>query len=183
MKSRLLEKYRKEVVPHLTKRFGYKNIMAVPRVEKVVVNIGFGRQIKEGGNFQEKAVEALTQITGQKPVLTKARKSIAGFKLREGQVIGAKVTLRANRMYDFMDRLISVALPRSRDFRGIDPKAVDPRGNLTIGIKEDSIFPEIIYETTKDVFGLETTITTTANTAEEGEELLRAIGFPLKSEK
>jgi len=183
MTPRLLEKYRKDIIPQLTKKFGYKNVMAVPKIEKAVVNVGFGRQVKEGGDFASKVTEDLVQITGQKPVLTKARKSIAGFKLREGQVIGAKVTLRANRMYDFIDRLISVALPRSRDFRGIDLRSIDPKGNLSIGIKEDSIFPEISYETVKDVFGLEVTITTTANTPEEGEELLRAIGFPLKSEK
>ncbi len=181
MRSRLLEKYNKEIIPHLVKKFGYKNVMAVPKMEKAVVNVGFGRQVKDGGDFAEKVTEALIQITGQKPILTKARKSIAGFKLREGMVIGAKVTLRSGRMYDFIDRLISVALPRSRDFRGIDPKAIDPGGNLTIGIKEDIIFPEISYETTKDIFGLEVTITTTAKTSEEGEELLRAIGFPLKS--
>ena len=183
MTPRLLEKYRKDIVPHLTKKFGYKNVMTAPKIEKVVVNVGFGRQVKEGGDFASKVAEALTQITGQKPILTKARKSIAGFKLREGQIIGAKVTLRANRMYDFIDRLISVALPRSRDFRGIELRAIDPKGNLSIGIKEDSIFPEISYETIKDVFSLEVTITTTANTRQEGEELLRAIGFPLKSEK
>ncbi len=183
MTPRLLVKYRKEVVPYLTKKFGYKSVMAVPKIEKVVVNVGFGRQMKEG-DVSEKMAAALTQIVGQKPILTKARQSIAGFKLREGMVIGAKATLRSHRMYDFIDRLISVALPRSRDFRGINPKSIDPKGNLTIGIKEDSIFPEISYETMKDVFGLEVTITTTANTPEEGEELLRAIGVPLKkSEK
>jgi large subunit ribosomal protein L5 len=183
MTPRLLEKYRKEVVPHLIKKFGYKNVMAVPKIEKVVVNVGLGRQMKEG-DVSEKTAAVITQIVGQKPVLTKARQSIAGFKLREGTVIGVKATLRSHRMYDFIDRLISVALPRSRDFRGINPKSIDPKGNLTIGIKEDSIFPEISYETMKDIFGFEVTITTTANTPEEGEGLLRAIGIPLKkSEK
>lgn len=182
MKPRLLEKYRKEVVPYLMKRFGYKNTMAVPKIEKAVVNVGFGRQMKEG-NVSEKISEALTAITGQKPVLTKARKSIAGFKVRQGMLIGAKATLRSNRMYDFIDRLISVALPRSRDFRGINPGSIDPKGNLTIGIKEDSIFSEVVYESLKDIFGLEVTIQTSAKTAEEGQELLRAMGFPLKSVK
>lgn len=182
MTSRLLEKYRKEVVPHLTEKFGYKNVMAVPRVEKVVVNAGFGKRNKEG-NIEEKVVESLTVITGQRPVLTKARLSIAGFKLREGQAIGAKATLRSGRMYDFIDRLISVALPRSRDFRGLDPKSVDPRGNLSIGIRENNIFPEVDYESLKDVFGLEVTIQTTAKTIEEGEELFRSLGFPLQERK
>lgn len=179
MTPRLLEKYRKEVVPSLIEKFGYKNVMAVPKIEKAVVNVGFGKRTSESG-VVEKIIEGLTEITGQRPIMTKARLSIAGFKLREGVAIGAKTTLRSTRMYDFIDRLISVALPRSRDFRGIDPKSIDPRGNLSIGIRENNIFPEVSYESLKDVFGLEVTITTTAETLEEGEELLRLIGFPIK---
>lgn len=179
MTPRLLEKYRKEVVPGLVEKFGYKNIMAVPKIEKAVVNVGFGKRVSESGII-EKIVEGLTEITGQRPIMTKARLSIAGFKLREGVAIGAKTTLRSTRMYDFIDRLISVALPRSRDFRGIDRKSIDPRGNLSIGIKENNIFPEVSYESLKDVFGLEVTVTTTAKTSEEGEELLRLMGFPIK---
>lgn len=179
MTPRLLEKYRKEVVPSLMEKFSYKNVMAVPKIEKAVVNVGFGKRASESAMI-EKIIEGLTEITGQRPIMTKARLSIAGFKLREGVAIGAKTTLRSTRMYDFIDRLISVALPRSRDFRGIDPKSIDPRGNLSIGIKENNIFPEVTYESLKDVFGLEVTITTTAKTLEEGEELLRLMGFPIK---
>lgn len=179
MATRLQEKYKKEVVPRLIEKFGYKNVMAVPKIDKVVVNVGFGKQAKEG-NVEEKITNGLATITGQKPVLNKARLSIAGFKLREGQIIGSKVTLRSDRMYDFIDRLISVALPRSRDFRGLNPKSIDPKGNLSIGIKESNIFPEVEYESLRDVFGLEVTVKTTANTPEEGEELLRAMGFPLQ---
>ena len=179
MTPRLLEKYRKEVVPSLIEKFGYKNVMAVPKIEKAVVNVGFGKRASESAMI-EKIIEGLAEITGQRPIMTKARLSIAGFKLREGVAIGAKTTLRSTRMYDFIDRLISVALPRSRDFRGIDPKSIDPRGNLSIGIKENNIFPEVSYESLKDVFGLEVTVTTTAKTLEEGEELVRLMGFPIK---
>ena len=178
--SRLLQKYRKEVVPALQKEFGVKNVMAVPKVEKVVVSTGIGKIVKDEKTI-EKIVNDLAKLTGQKSVYRKAKKSIASFKVREGVNIGIMVTLRGKRMYDFMDRLISVALPRSKDFRGIDTNNFDKNGNLNLGIKESSIFPEVTYETLKDVFGLEVTVVTTARDKEKGIALLKLMGFPIKT--
>ena len=177
--SRLLQKYRKEVIPAMQKSFGIANVMAVPKVEKVVINTGVGRIAKEDKTI-ERIAKDLTMITGQKPVFKKAKKSISGFKLRQGVNVGIMITLRGNRMYDFLDRLISIALPRSRDFRGIETKNFDKMGNLNFGIKESSIFPEINYENVKDIFGLEVTVVTTAKNREKGIELLRQLGFPIK---
>jgi len=177
--SRLQEKYRKTVVPALQKTFGIKNVMAVPKIEKVVINTGIGRIVKEDKTI-ERISKDLTMILGQKPVFRKAKKSISGFKLRQGVNVGISITLRGKRMYDFLDRLISISLPRSRDFRGIDSKNFDKMGNLNFGIKESSIFPEVNYENVKDVFGLEITVVTTAKNRERGIELLRQIGFPIK---
>jgi len=175
----LQEKYKKEVIPEMKKIFGYKNNLAVPRIEKATVNVGIGKF-----NQDEKAVEEIVSdlalITGQKPVFTKAKKAIAGFKIRQGLKVGLKVTLRGQRMYDFIERLIFLALPRSRDFRGIDQKSVDQNGNLSIGIKEIIIFPEISHENIRNIFGLEVTITTTAKTQKEGMTLFRLLGFPIK---
>ncbi len=177
--SRLQEKYRKTVIPAVQKTFGIENVMAVPKIEKVVVNTGVGRLVKEEKTIERIAKE-LSTITGQKPVLRKAKKSISGFKLRQGVTVGTSVTLRGKRMYDFLDRLIAIALPRSKDFRGIEVKNFDKMGNLNLGIKESSIFPEINYENVKDVFGLEVTVVTTAKNREKGIELLRQMGFPIK---
>jgi|SRR3989344_3918642 len=177
--SRLLQKYRKEVIPALQKDFGIKNIMAVPKVEKVTINVGIGKITKD-----DKAVERVlgdvTKLTGQKPVFRKAKKSIASFKIRQGMNIGLSVTLRGKRMYDFMDRLISIALPRSKDFRGIDVNNFDKDGNLNMGMKESSVFPEVTYESLKDIFSLEVTVTTTAKDRQKGIALLRHLGFPIK---
>ncbi|OGN29153.1 MAG: 50S ribosomal protein L5 [Candidatus Yanofskybacteria bacterium RIFCSPLOWO2_01_FULL_49_25] len=179
---RLLERYRKDILPALKERFSYSTVAAVPRVEKVVVNVGTGRlAVVKDTKMMERIVKDLTTITGQKPAVRKAKKSIAGFKLREGLDVGYMVTLRGTRMYDFIDRLISLALPRTRDFQGIPATAFDQAGNLNIGIKEQTIFPEVAYDTLKDIFGLEVTVVTTAHTKEEGDELLRRMGFPLRS--
>src|SRR3989338_3978517 len=177
--SRLLQKYRKEVIPAMQKEFNIANVMAVPKVEKVVVNIGIGRVAKDD-KVTERIAKDLTVISGQKPVFRKAKKSISGFKSREGMKVGISVTLRGKRMYDFLDRLISIALPRSKDFRGIETKNFDKMGNLNFGIKESSIFPEINYENVKDIFGLEVTVVTTAKNREKGVELLKQLGFPIK---
>ena len=176
---RLLDHYKKHVVPSLKKEFGIKNVMAVPRVDKVVVNVGIGKLSKDE-KAVGKIVQDVTKLTGQKPVFRKAKRSIASFKIREGVNIGLMVTLRGKRMYDFMDRLVSVALPRSKDFRGIDTKNFDKNGNLNLGIKESSIFPEIDYETLKDIFSLEVTVATTARDKQKGIVLLRSLGFPIK---
>ncbi|KKR02358.1 MAG: 50S ribosomal protein L5 [Candidatus Yanofskybacteria bacterium GW2011_GWA1_39_13] len=175
----LLEKYRKTVIPAMQKAFEIKNVMAIPKIEKVIVNTGIGRLTKEG-KVVERIEKDLTMIVGQKLVFRKAKKSISGFKLREGVNVGISVTLRGKKMYDFLDRLISISLPRSRDFRGIDPKNFDKMGNLNFGIKESSIFPEVNYENIKDVFGLEVTVVTTAKNREQGIELLRQMGFPIR---
>jgi len=175
----LLDKYRKTVVPAMQKTFEIKNVMAIPKIEKVIVNTGIGRLTKEG-KVVERIEKDLTMIVGQKLVFRKAKKSISGFKLREGVNVGISVTLRGKKMYDFLDRLISISLPRSRDFRGIDPNNFDKMGNLNFGIKESSIFPEINYENIKDVFGLEVTVVTTAKNREQGIELLKQMGFPIK---
>ncbi|XOB41051.1 MAG: 50S ribosomal protein L5 [Candidatus Nealsonbacteria bacterium] len=181
----LKEKYNTEVIPKMMEKLGYKNRMAVPKIVKVVVNTGFGKMIAEKGSDEKKKflafiLEDLTMITGQKPVLTKARKSVSGFKLRRGMEIGAKITLRRGRMFDFLERLINITLPRSRDFEGIDAKSVDKSGNLTIAIKEHISFSEILPERAKNIFGLEITVITTAKNKEEGLELLRLMGFPIK---
>lgn len=183
----LSEKYKKEVIPEMMKRFGYKNPMAVPKIEKVVVNCCFGREISgKGSSDREKIIKnvsnILSMITGQKPALAPARKSIAAFKLREGMPIGLKATLRKKRMYDFLERLIWLVLPRTRDFRGIPLETIDKQGNLTIGFKDYSPFLEVVIDRDKGVFGLEATVVTTARDKKEGIELLRLLGFPLKAE-
>ena len=178
--ARLLEKYRKEVVPAMQKEFGIKNIMAVPKIRKVVINSGIGRILKDGKAI-ERVEKDLATLAGQKPIPREAKKSIAGFKVREGMTIAYSVTLRGKRMYDFMDRLISISLPRSKDFRGIDAKNFDSNGSLNIGLKEQNIFPEIQYESLKDIFGLQVTVTTTAKNKERGMRLLKLLGFPIKS--
>lgn len=183
---RLKDKYIKEVIPAMQEKFGYKNIMAVPRVEKVVINTGFGRQIVgKTGEEQKKITEAiindLSIICGQKTMATRAKKAISAFKTRKGMVIGACATLRGSKMYDFMDRLINIALPRSRDFRGIDSKSVDQSGNLTTAIREHIAFPEISPEKVKSIFGFEITVVTTAKTHETGLALLKLLGFPIAS--
>ncbi|MCG9478992.1 MAG: 50S ribosomal protein L5 [Actinomycetia bacterium] len=179
MKPRLKQQYQEEIIAELKKEFGYKNIMEVPKVEKISVNMGVGvatENIKE----LEAAVEDLTKITGQKPVITKARKSIAGFKVREGNPIGCKVTLRGARMYEFLDRLLNVALPRVKDFRGLSPKSFDGSGNYTMGIKEQLVFPEIDYDSILSVKGMNITINTTAQSDEEALGLLSRFGFPFR---
>ncbi|NCU18102.1 50S ribosomal protein L5 [Pallidibacillus pasinlerensis] len=177
--NRLKEKYLKEVVPSLMEKFNYKSVMQVPKVEKIVVNMGVGDAVQNAKNL-DMAVEELSLITGQKPVVTRAKKSIAGFRLREGMPIGCKVTLRGERMYDFLDKLVSVSLPRVRDFRGISKNAFDGRGNYTLGIKEQLIFPEIDYDKVSKVRGMDIVIVTTANTDEESRELLAQLGMPFK---
>jgi len=179
MTPRLLEKYRKTVISAMKEKFGYKNSMAIPKIEKVVLNVGVGRLLKDS-KATDHIVKDIATLTGQHPSTRKARKSIAGFKIREGMPVGIAVTLRGSRMYDFIDRLISIALPRSRDFRGLDIKNIDGGGNLNIGIKEHTIFPEISYESLRDIFSLQITVATTAKTRGEGIELLKLIGFPLK---
>ncbi len=179
--NRLQERYRQEVVPAMMRTFRYRNVMQVPRIEKVVVNIGLGEAL-DNPKALEFASADLMAITGQKPVLTKARRSIAAFKLREGRLIGAKVTLRGERMWSFLDRLMNIALPRVRDFRGVSPHAFDGRGNYTLGIREQLIFPEIQYDKIDKVRGLEVTIVTTAKTDEEGRTLLKLLGMPFRKE-
>jgi large subunit ribosomal protein L5 len=174
---RLRQRYREEVVPELKERLGLANVMQVPRLEKVVVNMGVGEAIKDG-RMLDAAIDDLQVITGQRPVVTKARKSIAGFKLREGMAIGAKVTLRGARMWEFMDRLVSLALPRIRDFRGLSPTSFDGHGNYTLGVTEQLIFPEIDYDKVLKVTGMDITIVTTASTDDEGRALLAGLGFP-----
>lgn len=175
--SALKEKYISEVVPVLQEKFQYKNVMQIPKVEKVVLNMGVGEAV---GNSKviDNAVRDMTLIAGQKPVVAKAKKSIAGWKLREGMPIGCKVTLRGDRAYSFLQRLLNVALPRVRDFQGTNPKSFDGRGNYAMGIKEQIIFPEIDYDKIDKIRGMDVIITTTANTDEEGRELLRALGMP-----
>ncbi|MDY0093344.1 MAG: 50S ribosomal protein L5 [Candidatus Vecturithrix sp.] len=180
MKSRLEQKYTEEIVPSLTKRFGYKNPMAVPKLDKVIVNIGLGEAVADP-KVLDRAVEELAAITGQKPMVTRAKKSIAGFKLRAGMPIGCMVTLRRQRMYEFLERLIHVALPRVRDFKGVSPKAFDGRGNYTLGIREQLIFPEIDYDKVDKLRGLSVSVVTTARTDEEGYALLKELGMPFSS--
>jgi large subunit ribosomal protein L5 len=177
--NRLKERYVKEISPALVSKFNYKSVMQVPKVEKIVINMGVGDAVANAKAL-DNAVEELTTITGQKPVVTRAKKSIAGFRLREGMPIGAKVTLRGERMYEFLDKLISVSLPRVRDFRGVSKKAFDGRGNYTLGVKEQLIFPEIDYDKVSKVRGMDIVIVTTANTDEEARELLTQIGMPFQ---
>ncbi len=179
MASRLKERYLKEIRPALMKDLGYPNIMQVPRLDKIVVNMGLGEAINNG-KILDASVEQLAAITGQKPVVTKARKSIANFKLRQGQSIGAMVTLRGERAYEFLDRLVSIALPRVRDFKGVSPKAFDGKGNYTLGVREQIIFPEINYDRVEKIKGLNITVVTTARNDEEGRELLRLLGLPFR---
>lgn len=176
-RSRMRTMYKEEVVPALVKRFGYKNINEVPRLEKVVLNMGLG-DCKDNSKSLQIAVGELTQIAGQKPVITKAKKSVANFKVREGMNVGAKVTLRGERMYHFLDKFISIALPRVRDFRGVSSKSFDGRGNYALGVKEQLIFPEISYDQIEKVRGFDICIVTTAKTDEESRELLRLLGMP-----
>ena len=178
--SQLKEFYEKEAVPKLIKAFDYKNIMQVPRLEKVVLNVGLGEAI-QNIKLLDAAVEELKIIAGQKPVITRAKKSIAAFKLREGMPIGCMVTLRRNRMYDFFYKLVNIALPRVRDFRGISAKAFDGRGNYSLGIKEHMIFPEIDYDKIDRIKGLNISVVTSAKTDEEGRELLRILGMPFRN--
>ncbi|MCL5290272.1 MAG: 50S ribosomal protein L5 [Eubacteriales bacterium] len=177
---RLKEKYGKDVVPAMMQKFGYKNVMQVPRLEKVVINMGLGEAI-QNSKVVDAAVNDLMIITGQRPVVTKAKKSIAAFKLRAGMTVGAKVTLRGRRMYEFVDKLFNVALPRVRDFRGISPKSFDGRGNYSMGIKEQLIFPEIDYDKIDKVRGMDIIFVTTARTDEEAKELLRQMGMPFRA--
>ncbi|XJZ27450.1 50S ribosomal protein L5 [Bacillota bacterium Lsc_1132] len=177
--NRLKERLVKEISPALMSKFSYKSVMQVPKIEKIVVNMGVGDAVANAKAL-DNAVEELATITGQKPVITRAKKSIAGFRLREGMPIGAKVTLRGERMYEFLDKLISVSLPRVRDFRGVSKKAFDGRGNYTLGVKEQLIFPEIDYDKVSKVRGMDIVIVTTANTDEEARELLTQIGMPFQ---
>ena len=175
--SRLKTLYNDEIIEAMTKKFGYKNIMEVPKLDKIVINMGVG-EAKNNAKLLESAVKDLETITGQKAVLTKAKKSIANFKIREGLAIGCKVTLRGERMYEFLDRLVNLALPRVRDFRGVNPNAFDGRGNSCLGIKEQLIFPEIEYDKVDKVRGMDIIFVTTAKTDEEGRELLRLFNMP-----
>jgi large subunit ribosomal protein L5 len=177
--NRLKEKYVNEITPALMSKFSYKSVMQVPKIEKIVLNMGVGDAV-QNAKALDNAVEELATITGQKPVVTRAKKSIAGFRLREGMPIGAKVTLRGERMYEFLDKLVSVSLPRVRDFRGISKKAFDGRGNYTLGIKEQLIFPEIDYDKVSKVRGMDIVIVTTAKTDEESRELLTQFGMPFQ---
>ncbi|OUL10012.1 50S ribosomal protein L5 [Trichococcus shcherbakoviae] len=177
--NRLKEKYTKEIVPSLMEKFEYTSIMQTPKIDKIVINMGVGDAVSNTKNL-DKAVEELTLISGQKPVITLAKKSIAAFRLREGMPIGTKVTLRGERMYDFLDKLVTVSLPRVRDFRGISKKSFDGRGNYTLGIKEQLIFPEVDYDRVDKVRGMDIVIVTTANTDEESRELLTQLGMPFQ---
>ncbi|SMB88871.1 LSU ribosomal protein L5P [Thermanaeromonas toyohensis ToBE] len=176
---RLKEKYLKEIRPAMQKKFGYRNVMEIPKLEKIVVNMGVG-EATQNPKALDGAVEDLMAITGQRPVVTKAKKSIAAFKLRKGTKIGCKVTLRGDRMYEFLDRLLNVALPRVRDFKGVSPHSFDGRGNYTLGIKEQLIFPEVDYDKIDQVRGMDITVVTTAKTDEEARELLRLFGMPFR---
>ncbi|WP_125607557.1 50S ribosomal protein L5 [Lapidilactobacillus bayanensis] len=177
MTSRLKERYVKEITPALVEKFNYTSVMQVPKIEKIVLNMGVGDAVSNSKNL-DNAVEELTLISGQKPLITKAKKSIATFRLREGMSIGAKVTLRGDRMYEFLDKLINVSLPRVRDFHGVSTRSFDGRGNYTLGIKEQLIFPEIDFDKVARVRGLDIVIVTTANTDEESRELLTQVGMP-----
>lgn len=177
MANRVKELYTKDVIPALVKKFNYKNVNQVPRLEKITINSGFG-DIKDNSKSMQLAQEELKLISGQKPVLTTAKKSVANFKIREGQTIGMKVTLRGTRMYEFFDKFVSTALPRVRDFRGVSTKSFDGRGNYSMGVKEQLIFPEISYDQVEKIRGFDICFTTTANTDEEARELLAMLGMP-----
>ncbi len=180
MISRLRERYRNEVIPALMKRFGYKNPMAVPKLSKVIVNIGLG-EASQNIKLLDVAAQELGLITGQKPIITRAKKSIANFKIRRGMPIGCCVTLRGERMYEFVDRLCSIVLPRVRDFKGLAPTAFDGRGNYTLGLRDQLVFPEIDYTRVDKIKGMNVTLTTTARNDEEGRELLKLLGVPLRA--
>ena len=175
--NRLRQKYENEVKNQMVEKFGYKSVMQIPTIDKIVINMGIGDAVSNSKVLDE-AVAELALITGQKPVITRAKKSIAGFRLREGMPIGCKVTLRGERMYDFLDKLVSISLPRVRDFRGVSKKSFDGRGNYTLGVKEQFIFPEINFEQVTRVRGMDIVIVTTANTDEEARRLLQELGFP-----
>lgn len=177
--NRLKEKYINEVTPALMNKFEYRSVMQTPKVDKIVINMGVGDAVSNTKNL-DKAVEELTLISGQKPIITKAKKSIAGFRLREGMPIGCKVTLRGDRMYEFLDKLVTVSLPRVRDFHGVSKKSFDGRGNYTLGIREQLIFPEVDYDLVDKVRGMDIVIVTTANTDEEARELLAQLGMPFQ---
>jgi large subunit ribosomal protein L5 len=179
MTPRLLERYRSEIVPKLSQEFGFKNVHQVPRLEKVVVNMGVGKAT-QNGKLIEKAAEELAAITGQKAAVRKARKSIANFKLRQGQAVGCTVTLRGTRMWEFFDRLVNVSLPRVRDFKGVSVKAFDGRGNYSLGIREQIIFPEIDYDSVENITGLNVTVVTSARNDAEGKALLAHLGMPFR---
>jgi large subunit ribosomal protein L5 len=179
---RMRSRYDDEIVKAMTEKFGYTNLMQVPRIEKITLNMGVGEASQDKKKVQT-AAEEMELIAGQKPVITKAKKSIAQFKLREGMPIGCKVTLRRERMYEFLDRLITIAMPRIRDFRGLNPKSFDGRGNYAMGFKEQIVFPEISYDKIEKVRGLDIIVTTTANTDDEARELLRLFGFPFPAEE
>ena len=178
--ARLRDRYREEVAPALRDRFEYKNVMQIPRIEKIVVNMGVG-EAAQNSRALDGAMDELAKITGQKPQLRRARKSVAGFKIREGMPVGARVTLRGERMWEFLDRLISIALPRVRDFRGINPRSLDGRGNFALGLREQLIFPEISYDSVDATRGLDVAVVTTAHTDEEARELLRLLGMPFRT--
>jgi large subunit ribosomal protein L5 len=178
--SRLKERYTKDVVPALKKEFGYKNVMAIPKVEKVVVNMGLG-EATQNAKIVETGADEVMRITGQKPVVTRAKKSIAQFKVRKGMPIGAMVTLRGERMWEFLDRLMSIALPRVRDFRGVSPRGFDGRGNFTLGLKDQLIFPEIDYMKVDKARGMNISVVTTAKTDEESRKLLQLLGMPFRT--
>ena len=178
--ARLRERYREEVAPALRDRFEYENVMQIPKLEKIVVNMGVG-EASQNQRALDGAMEDLSKITGQKPQLRRARKSVAGFKIREGMPVGARVTLRGERMWEFLDRLISIALPRVRDFRGISPRSFDGRGNFALGLREQLIFPEISYDSIDATRGLDVAVVTTAETDEEARELLRLLGMPFRT--
>src|SRR5271154_3546011 len=180
MPSRLYDKYRKESMPSMVKRFGYKNTMAVPRVAKVTINIGLG-EASQNPKLLDVATVELGQIAGQKPVITRAKKSIANFKIRKGMPIGCMVTLRGERMYEFLDRLSAIVFPRVRDFKGLAPNSFDGRGNYTLGLKDQLVFPEIDYTRVDKIKGMNVTITTTARNDEEGRELLKQLGIPFRA--
>ena len=181
MSNVLKERYQTEIVPELEKSLNLENIMQVPRIKKVVVNIGVGEAL-DNARALDAAVNDITQITGQKPIITKAKKSIANFKLREGRAIGVKVTLRGDRMWSFLDRLMNIALPRVRDFRGISPNSFDGRGNYTLGLREQLVFPEIDYDKIDKLRGMEISIVTSARTDDEGRQLLQLLGMPFRKE-
>ena len=178
--SRLKERYHKEIIPALAKEYNYKNVMAIPKLEKIVINIGMGEAI-QNSKLLDAAVDELSLIAGQRPVITRAKKSIASFKLRKGMTIGCMVTLRGERMYEFLDRMVSVALPRVRDFRGLSTKSFDGRGNYTIGLRDQLIFPEIDYAKVNKIKGMNITLATTAKTDDEARTLLRHLGIPFRN--